>query len=150
MTSDSGSLMVVFLILILIFSLFITFLILNRKKITESYNNYNYKPFGGRPPDASPSCCGNLDWYLGSEKYNQYCAGKEEDYNPEKLQEYFGNLQENLSSTSNDENECKKRGLKLAKNPSVCTEEDSYEPSANCKCVDDDDNCKLCYSKINY
>jgi hypothetical protein len=40
MTSDSGPFMVVFLILILIFALFITFLLLNAKKTTESYGNF--------------------------------------------------------------------------------------------------------------
>jgi hypothetical protein len=146
MTSDSGAFMVVFLLLILIFALFITFLILNKNKVNESYGNY--KPFRGRAPDAPPSCCGNLDWYLGSKKYNEYCSGKEENYDKEKLQEFFGNLQENISRSNDDD--CKKMGLKPAYNPSVCTEEDSYEPSANCKCVDNNNNCKLCYDKIKF
>ena len=60
MTIDSGPFMVVFLILVLIFALFITFLLLNIKKTTESYNNY--QPFRGRAPDGPPGCCGNLDW----------------------------------------------------------------------------------------
>ena len=65
MTSDSASFMVVFLILILIFALFMTYLILNAKKSTESYTNYNpYKPFRGRAPNAPPGCCGNLDWCI--------------------------------------------------------------------------------------
>ena len=71
---------------------------MNAKKTTESYNNY--QPFRGRAPNDSPGCCGNLDWYMGSEKYAQYCAGKEGQCGGEKLEEYFGNLQENLSFRS--------------------------------------------------
>lgn len=141
MKTESRTLMVVFLLLILIFALFITFLLLNIKKTTESYNNY--KPFFGRAPNTEQSCCGNLDWYLGSEKYNQLCNSEE------NMQEYFGNLQENLSGSSNQD-ECQKMGLKPADNPSICAEEDSYNLSANCKCVDNKNNCKLCYDKIKY
>ncbi len=149
MTSDSGPFMVVFLILILIFALFITFLLLNGKKTTESYNNY--QPFRGRAPNAPPGCCGNLDWYLGDEKYAQYCSGKDGSIGEnEKLEEYFGNLQENLSGFKQDDDECKKKGLKLAYNPTVCTEEDTYETSANCKCVDEKNNCKECYEKVKF
>ena len=88
MTSDSGPFMVVFLILILIFALFITYILLNAKKTTESYNNY--QPYRGRAPNGPPGCCGNLDWYMGSEKYAQYCSGKEGSNGNEKLEEYFG------------------------------------------------------------
>ena len=66
--------MVVFLILILIFALFITYLLLNAKKTTESYNNY--QPFRGRAPDGPPGCCGNLDWYMGSENTHNIAPGK--------------------------------------------------------------------------
>jgi hypothetical protein len=142
MISDSAPFMVVFLILVLIFSLFITYLVLNAKTTTESYDNY--QPYRGRAPNAPPSCCGNLDWYLGDKKYQEYCSGKDE----EKMVEYFGNLQENLTDFQRQNNECKKKGLKPAYNPSVCTDKNTYEPSANCKCVDEKNNCKICYEKI--
>jgi hypothetical protein len=145
MSSDYGTFMVVFLILILIFALFITYLVMGMKKTTEKYDNY-YKPFGGRPPNAPPSCCGNLDWYMGEKKYQEYCAGKDE----EKMVEYFGNLQENLTDFERQNEECKTKGLKAAYNPTVCTEEDSYKPAANCKCVDNKNNCKICYDEIRY
>ena len=132
MTSDSDPFMVVFLIIILIFALFITYLLLNTKKTTESYGNF--QPFRGRAPNGPPSCCGNLDWYLGDEKYAQYCSGKEGrcgGEGGEKLEEYFGNLQENLSGFDRQASECKQKGLKPAYNPTVCTDGDTYEPSAN-------------------
>jgi hypothetical protein len=144
MSSDSGTFMVLFLILILIFALFITYLFMGKKKITESYNNY--RTFGGRPPNEPPKCCGNLDWYMGEKKYQEYCAGKDE----EKMVEYFGNLQENLTDFQRQNEECKKKGLKAANNPTVCTEKDSYKPAANCKCVDEKNNCKICYDEIRY
>jgi hypothetical protein len=179
MTSDSGSFMVVFLILILIFALFITYLILNAKKTSESYTNYDaYKPFRGRAPNAPPGCCGNLDWYLGTEGYDKYCgangggsngggsngggcsaggnvadnvSGNGASDNNNNLHEYFGNLQENVSGFQRQADECKQKGLKAAYNPTVCTDEgDTYEPSANCKCVDEKNNCKECYGKINF
>jgi hypothetical protein len=121
---------------------------LNAKKTTESYNNY--QPFRGRAPNGPPGCCGNLDWYLGDQKYAQYCAGKEGSCGGEKLEEYFGNLQENLSGFDRQAAECKQKGLKPAYNPAVCTEGDTYEPSANCKCVDGKNNCKECYGKVKY
>jgi len=148
MTSDSGPFMVVFLILILIFALFITFLLLNSKKTTESYNNY--QPFRGRAPNGPPDCCGNLDWYLGDEKYAQYCSGKEGSNGGEKLEEYFGNLQENLSGFQRQADECKKKELKPAYNPAVCTKGDTYEPSANCKCVDENNKCKECMENVKF
>lgn len=173
MTSDSGSFMVVFLILILIFALFMTYLILNAKKTSESYTNYDpYKPFRGRAPNAPPGCCGNLDWYLGTEGYNKYCgvngsgangsangggcsaggnvAGNVASDNNNNLHEYFGNLQENVSGFQRQADECKQKGLKAAYNPSVCTVDDEYQPSANCKCMDEKNNCKECYGKIKY
>jgi hypothetical protein len=148
MTSDSGPFMVVFLILILIFALFITYILLNAKKTTESYNNY--QPYRGRAPNGPPGCCGNLDWYMGSEKYTQYCAGKDGSNGNEKLEEYFGNLQEDLSGFKQQVDECKQNGLKPAYNPAVCTKGDTYEPSANCKCVDKKNNCKECMEKVKY
>jgi hypothetical protein len=66
------------------------------------------------------------------------------------LEEYFGNLQENLSGFDRQASECKQKGLKPAYNPTVCTDGDTYEPSANCKCVDKKNNCKECYNKINF
>ena len=171
MTSDSGPFMVVFLILILIFALFMTYLLLNAKKTTESYNNY--QPFRGRAPDGPPGCCGNLDWYMGTNGYDKYCgangggsngggcsaggnvadnvSGNGASDNNNNLHEYFGNLQENVSGFQRQADECKQKGLKPAYNPTVCTDEgDTYEPSANCKCVDEKNNCKECYGKIKY
>jgi hypothetical protein len=66
----------------------------------------------------------------------------------EKLEEYFGNLQENLPWFERQAGECKQKGLKPVYNPAVCTEGDTYEPSANCKCVDENNNCKECYGKV--
>ena len=69
-------------------------------------------------------------------------SGKEVRCGVEKLEEYFGNLQENLSGFERQAGECKKKGLKSAYNHVVYTEEDTYEPSTNCKCVDKKNNCR--------
>ncbi len=68
----------------------------------------------------------------------------------EKLEEYFGNIQENLSGFDRQVDECNKKGLKPAYNPAICTDEDTYEPSANCKCVDKKNNCKECMEKVTF
>ena len=136
MTTISSSHMVIFLILILIFSLFITYIILDAKKTKENYTGR------GRDPNSPPKCCGNIDWYLGEKKYNEYCPQRQ----------YYGKLQETFTGADSfikESNECKDKGLKLAYNPSVCTVNDEYEPSANCKCVDDKNKCKECYAKID-
>jgi hypothetical protein len=57
-------------------------------------------------------------------------------YSGKKLEEYFRNLQENLSGFERQTGECKQKGLKPANNPAVCTEGDTYEPFMNCKYVD--------------
>ena len=53
-------------------------------------------------------------WGRRSEK-EVHCDG-------EKLEEYFGNLQENLSGFDRQAGECKQKGLKPVYNPAVCTE----------------------------
>ncbi len=75
-------------------------------------------------------------------------SGKEGRCGGEKLEEYFGNLQENLSGFERQAGKCKQKGLKPAYNPAVCTEGDTYELSANCKYVDKKNNCKEFYGKI--
>ena len=70
-----------------------------------------------------------------------FYTGKEVRCGSEKLEEYFGNLPENLSGFERQAGECKQKGLKPKYNPAVCTEGDTYEPSANCK---------ECYGKVKY
>ena len=61
-------------------------------------------------------------------------SGKEVRCCGEKLEEYFRNLQENLSGFDRQAGECKQKRLKVAYNSAVCTDEgDTYELSANCK-----------------
>jgi hypothetical protein len=66
------------------------------------------------------------------------------------LEEYFRNLQENLPGFEKKAGECKQKGTKFVYNPAVCTEGATYEPSANCKCVDDKNNYKGCLGKVKY
>jgi len=66
------------------------------------------------------------------------------------MDEYFGNLQENLSGFKRQAGECKQKGLKPANNPAICTNWDTYEPSANSKCANKKNNCKECMEKVKY
>lgn len=169
MTSLSSSHMVLFLLILLIFSLVITFVILEAKpKNKESFVAYNKPkiyPFGGREPNSCPTCCGNIDWYLGPKLYKDYCPGDVppafEDtkaynayYSPREdtqAQNYYGKLQEsftNSNSFKKQNEECKEKGLKAAHNPDICVE--NGEINANCKCTDDLNNCKECYPPIKF
>jgi len=169
MTSLSSSHMVLFLLIVLIFALVITFVILEAKpKNKENYVNYNQPknyPFGSKDPNNCPTCCGNIDWYLGPKLYNKYCPGdvppafeNTKAYNayyfPKEdnaAQNYYGKLQEsftNAPSFKQQNDECKEKGLKAALNPNICVEEGKI--NANCKCVDEQGNCKECYPPIEF
>jgi len=167
MTSLSSSHMVLFLLIILIFALVITFVILEAKP-KENYVNYNQPknyPFGSKDPNNCPTCCGNIDWYLGPKLYQKYCPGDVppafEDtkaynayYSPRETtnaENYYGKLQENFTGVDSfikQNNECKEKGLKAAYNPNICVEKGKI--NANCKCVDELGNCKECYPPIEF
>ena len=57
-------------------------------------------------------------------------------------------LQENFRYDSQtdkkDREECKEEGYELAYNVS-CVENGKLKTNANCKCVDDNEDCKVCY-----
>lgn len=44
--------------------------------------------------------------------------------------------------------ECAKDGLKPAFAPTICQIGDTMTPYANCKCIDNNGNCKTCYEPI--
>lgn len=47
-----------------------------------------------------PACCGNIDWYLGPEKYKKKCPGK----TPPAFQDtrdYYASIQENFMAEKN-------------------------------------------------
>lgn len=47
------------------------------------------------------------------------------------------------------EKECEKKGLKPAYLPTSCLNSNgNIKPFSNCKCVDDEGVCKICYPKI--
>lgn len=168
MTSLSSSHMVLFLLILLIFSLVITFVILEAKPKNKenfvAYDKPKIYPFGGREPDNCPECCGNIDWYLGPKLYKEYCP---EDVPPafentkaynayyfpredEQAQNYYGKLQESFTNTTfqKQKEQCKKKGLLPSYNPTICLQEGKI--TANCKCVDEFNNCKKCYPPIQY
>ena len=164
----SNSHMVLFLLFVLVIALAVTFAILSGKKQRESYKTW------GSEKKSCPKCCGNIDWYLGPQLYKDYCpdsvppAFKDTEqydayYFPkdtDNAHKYFGKMQENFVAERNEEwegktsfekqnEECKQKGLKAANNPEICTEGTNYKPYANCKCVDEQNNCKECYPPID-
>lgn len=44
-----------------------------------------------------PACCGNIDWYLGPQKYSKKCPGKVPPAF-EDVKDYYASLQENFTS----------------------------------------------------
>lgn len=95
MESDNGY-MVLFLIVVLVFSLVIIFVILEAKprldKVKESFHQCQ-----GRNPNGKYECCGNIDWYLGPKKYEKECPGKVPPAFKD-MKEYYASLQENFQS----------------------------------------------------
>ena len=53
-----------------------------------------------------------------------------------------------LYPTNDLEAECAKDGLKPAFGPTICQIGDKITPYANCKCIDNDGKCKMCYDPI--
>jgi len=158
--------MVLFLLFVLVIALIITFAILAGKKNRESY-----KTWGGPMKKNCPTCCGNVDRYLGPQLYKNYCPNStppafentqqyDNYYFPQdtdNAHNFFAKMQENFVAGRNEGKsnfekqitECKEKGLKPAYNPDICTENNNYKPYSNCKCVDDKNNCKECYPPIN-
>lgn len=48
------------------------------------------------------------------------------------------------------DNSCKKLGYKIASMPTKCIKKGgSYDLNSNCKCMDDNNYCTVCYDSIN-
>ena len=149
--------MVCLLLVILFLVLAILYPFLNKKK--EHFNDRKFN-----------RCCGNMDWYLGDQLYNQECKK-----NKSKAMESFKNKAEeeethhhkeqvakpikfkkNFIEQDDEDLEkfCQSHGLKAAYSPMICTEGEglniSYDYNRNCKCVDEKNNCKMCYPKPNW
>jgi len=114
----SNTVIIIFIILIAIAAYFLFFA---NKKVNEQF-----KVVGGTPncpykTDEScpwvkqgtgpacqikkdhagcPACCGNIDWYLGPEKYKQKCPGKVPPAFTD-AKDYYSTLQENFMAEKN-------------------------------------------------
>lgn len=146
------------LIIIIILLLFIA-LSLYLQKQKETFEVY---PFQGRNPDGNFSCCGNMDWYLGKEKYTKECGEKMKmnfaknelieglEINSEMIAkdvyagnyEYYKQLQQ-CQEESED--------WIASYNPAVCQiNEEEVVAEANCKCIDKDSyKCTQCFPKVD-
>ena len=55
-----------------------------------------------------------------------------------------------LFPTQDLDNSCKDLGFKIASMPMTCVRKDGkYDMKSNCKCIDDDNYCTVCYNPID-
>jgi len=130
-----------------IFITFIVFIILqlvnNKKKINKMRENFmNQQKYNN-------ACCGNADWHLGEKEYKRECP----DSTPPAFEDTRGShcsyIQENFTSNGDKKiiNECRMLGHKPAYNQ-ICVQNEKLITNANCKCIDNKNNCKVCFPKI--
>lgn len=121
---------------------FIVFIIVqlanNKKKINQMRENFS-------------ACCGNADWHLGENEYHRLCPDSTPPAFENTRSSHCSYLQENFRYDNKTDkkyrNECKKNKYELAYNMS-CVQDGKLITNANCKCVDNKNNCKVCFPKI--
>lgn len=130
-------------IIIITFVVFIVVrLFQNNKNINQMKENFkNHERY-------NRTCYGNADWNLGEKKYRQMCPDSTPPAFENTRSSHCSYLQENFRYDSQtdkkDREECKEEGYELAYNVS-CVENGKLKTNANCKCVDDNEDCKVCY-----
>lgn len=131
-----------------IFITFIVFIILqlvnNKKKINQMREN-----FRNQQKYNSAACCGNADWHLGEKEYKRECPHSTPPAFENTRGSHCSYIRENFTSESDEKimKECERDGHKMAYNQ-ICVQDEKLVTDANCKCSDDLNNCKVCFSKI--
>jgi hypothetical protein len=137
----------------IIFIAFLVFIVVrlvqNKKKINQMRENFRNQQRYNR------ECCGNADWHLGEKEYRQMCPDSTPPAFENTRSNHCSYLQENFRYDNDNETdkknrkECKEKGYELAYNVS-CVENGKLRTGANCKCVDNNNNCKICLPKTNH
>jgi len=111
----------------------------NINQMKESFRNHER---------YNRACYGNADWHLGEKKYREMCPDSTPPAFENTRSSHCSYLQENFRYDNKTDKkyreECKEEGYKLAENRS-CYENGELNIYANCKCVDDNKNCKVCF-----
>lgn len=115
----------------------------NINQMKESFRNHER---------YNRACYGNADWHLGEKKYSQMCPDSTPPAFENTRSSHCSYLQENFrydnKTDKKHRKECRKKGYDLAYNVSSCVENGKFINNANCKCVNNDNNCKLCFPRI--
>jgi len=130
-------------IIIITFVVFIAVrLFQNNKNINQMKENFkNHERY-------NRTCYGNADWHLGEKKYREMCPDSTPPAFENTRSSHCSYLQENFRYDSQTDKkyreECNEEGYELAYNVS-CVENGKLKTNANCKCVDDNEDCKVCF-----
>lgn len=115
----------------------------NINQMKESFKNHER---------YNRTCYGNADWHLGEKKYREMCPDSTPPAFENTRTNHCSYLQENFrydnKTDKKHRKECRKKGYDLAYNVSSCVKNGKFINNANCKCVNDDNNCKLCFPQI--
>ena len=133
-------------LVIIIFIAFLVFIVVrlvqNKRKINQMRENFRNQE------RYNSECCGNADWHLGEKEYRKICPDSTPPAFENTRSNHCSYLQENFRYDNENDNknrkECKGKGYELAENRS-CVENGKLRTNANCKCVDDKKNCKICF-----
>jgi hypothetical protein len=130
-------------IIIIAFIVFISFRLFqnnrNINQMKESFRNHER---------YNRTCYGNADWHLGEKKYREMCPDSTPPAFENTRSSHCSYLQENFRYDNQTDKkyreECKEEGYELAYNVS-CVENGKLKTNANCKCIDDNEDCKVCF-----
>jgi hypothetical protein len=115
----------------------------NINQMKESFRNHER---------YNRACYGNSDWHLGEKKDREMCSDSTPPAFENTRSSHCSYLQENFrydnKTDKKHRKECKEKGYDLAYNVSSCVENGKFINNANCKCVNNDNNCKLCFPRI--
>ena len=134
-------------IIIITFVVFIAVrLFQNNKNINQMKENFrNHERY-------NRACYGNADWHLGEKEYKRMCPDSTPPAFYNTRSSHCSDIQENFrydnKTDKKHRKECRKKGYDLAYNVSSCVENGKFINNANCKCVNDDNNCNLCFPRI--
>ena len=127
----------------------ITFVVFIAVRLFQNNRNINQMKESFRNHERyNRTCYGNADWHLGEKKYREMCPDSTPPAFENTRSSHCSYLQENFRYDSQtdkkDREECKEEGYELAYNVS-CVENGKLKTNANCKCVDDNEDCKVCF-----
>jgi len=133
----------------LVIIIFIAFLVFIVVRLVQNKNTINQMKESFRNHERyNRACCGNADWNLGEKKYREMCPDSTPPAFENTRSSHCSYLQENFrydnSTDKKYREECKEEGYELAYNRS-CDKNGKLRTDANCKCVDNEENCKVCF-----